>query len=611
MEEPLIKDEHSVYTHAGAKMHRGCKIPFPLLFWIVFALVTIFAVVDRYTSQLWLAGVDSPLRVGNWAVMFFDHAARISGRVVTVSTSVLFLTMCRTLWEASMPWFPRWIEVGDIRGQLSQIHYFVGIVFMAIPMLIHVWSLILPAMTGLTLTLSIERGSFYIPADPAVNFPGSVNFASNDLYRLILMTLLFGVVFPFTMSNLGRTKNFTLATWLHILGGLLYAIDIIRQPSHPHSQAFNTPFVFLWFADRLVGYFWFRRQPAVIVHKEVLDGSYVIVLLRCQNQKRRVGIGSAYWFSMPKSVLETSHAFTVFQNRARLNLFRLNKDASHMGHAFSVGGDSDPDRSSCKKAFAKRSAEEGGVSMQAMGDAVDFLANDEHVETDNVSIFDTSWNVGLVVAIHDRPASWTRRLVDAPIGTPMNSWGPYSTEYCKLSASVESLPPLVLIATGAGAAYIIDFVHWLSASSQSLTNPINVYFSTNSVGLFQFFTDLTCTSTIDPLLSVNAHLTRHDDIFEYDEDNYAGQISDAQEDNRNMAIGRLSFDQVLSKAPLDSIAYFCGSPTLQWQCEKVCARKGMIFREGHTFSANGQIKVTKQGKKILCKCTKFPCCWQL
>ena len=300
-------------TDIGVKKDRGCHVPLVVLFWIVFLALTVFAVVDRYTSHIWLAGVDSPLREGNWAVKFFDHVARISGRVVTVSTCFLFLTMCRTTWELVVVRLPQWISVGDIRGDMAQIHYFIGIVFMAIPMLLHVWSLLLPGLTGLQVTLSIERGSFYIPADPINGTPGSVNLASNDLYRLILMTLLFGVVFPFTMSNRGRTKNFTLANWLHILGGLIYTIDIIRQPSHPHNQTFNTPILFYWIFDRLVGYFWFRRQPAVIVHREVLDGCYAIVLLKCRNQKRTIGIGSAYWFNMARSVLETTHAFTVFQ----------------------------------------------------------------------------------------------------------------------------------------------------------------------------------------------------------------------------------------------------------------------------------------------------------
>ena len=164
----------------------------------------------------------------------------------------------------------------------------------------------------------------------------------------------------------------------------------------------------------------------------------------------------------------------LFQNRANLNLFRLQKDASHGGHAFSV--DERASERGKKKAFRKGVAQEGGISMTSMGDAVDFLPEGEAVVTENMNIFDTSWNVGLVVALHDRPGSWTQRLCEAKIGTCLSSWGPYSTEYNKLSFRVQDLPPLVLIATGAGAAYIIDFVHWLSASSTALSEPVSVYF---------------------------------------------------------------------------------------------------------------------------------------
>jgi len=59
MEEPLIQEECSTQSSSKArKEHHGFKLSFVLLFWIVFGAFMIFAIVDRYTSMLWLAGVE-------------------------------------------------------------------------------------------------------------------------------------------------------------------------------------------------------------------------------------------------------------------------------------------------------------------------------------------------------------------------------------------------------------------------------------------------------------------------------------------------------------------------------------------------------------------------
>lgn len=626
-DEPLITG--GVEQQKGAHGEGGWsfRVHYALLFWIIFGFITLFAILDRYILFLWLcvgtpggtyeACVNQAPFVGGFAVQLFGNIARISGRLSIVTTNALFITMCRTTWEL-ITTRVKFVEMGDIRAVNTQIHYFLGVVFMAIPMMLHVWSIFFPAMAGTPLNVFPNRPPgtpFYIP--PIVGGdPGGVNLASNDLYRLVLMTVIFGVIFPWTMSNKGRKSKFSLTIWAHLICGFLFTIDLLRQPSHPHAEIFNTPVVIYWMVDRLVGMYWFRTQDAVIVHKEILDGQYVVVLLNVMGQKRNPSIGSAYWFNFPNAVIESSHPFTVFQNRTQLKLFRLHKDASAGGHVFSVSDSGGAKKKMSKKAGTSAS---GGISMQSMGDAVDFLADDEIVDTEDIAIFDTDWNVALLVAIHPRRGSWSQRLADAPIGTRLKSWGPYSTEYRNLALDLSNMPPLILLATGAGAAYIVDFYMYISSRSVELTNPVTVYFSTNSVGVFQFFTDLCCSGAITDW-TVNAHLTRHDDELEYDEDNNpdfqnAGADRDSQmpEDAKSGAIaahiGRLSFKDVIHNADRRSTAYFCGAPTLQWQCKILCAERGIEFREGHTFSTTGMIKVKKAGNKILCRCTGFPCCW--
>jgi hypothetical protein len=65
---------------------------------------------------------------------------------------------------------------------------------------------------------------------------------------------------------------------------------------------------------------------------------------------------------------------------------------------------------------------------------------------------------------------------------------------------------------GTGCGPLLDFYLHVTANNIELRNPVIVYFTTNSIGLFQFVTDLICGKAI-PNYSVNAHLTRFDFSF--------------------------------------------------------------------------------------------------
>jgi hypothetical protein len=54
-------------------------------------------------------------------------------------------------------------------------------------------------------------------------------------------------------------------------------------------------------------------------------------------------------------------------------------------------------------------------------------------------------------------------------------------------------------------------IRFITANKIELVNPVSVYFSTNSVGLFQFTTDLICSRVINNF-SVSAHLTSADEL---------------------------------------------------------------------------------------------------
>ena len=153
----------------------------------------------------------------------------------------------------------------------------------------------------------------------------------------------------------------------------------------------------------------------------------------------------------------------------------------------------------------------------------------------------------------------------------MRFWGPYVSEYASMTPDGRYLPPLVMIGTGTGCGPLLDFYLHIMANNTELRNPVTVYFSTNSLGLFQFVTDLICAKPV-PNYSVNAHLTSASDFekgerkkkkrenakkkhLTLDKDFEAEDIDPqigAHDSQRDLKLGRLSFMDVLSGSPKDT-----------------------------------------------------------
>ena len=181
------------------------------------------------------------------------------------------------------------------------------------------------------------------------------------------------------------------------------------------------------------------------------------------------------------------------------------------------------------------------------------------------------------------------------------------TEYGYLTPDGRhEIPPTVIIGTGAGAGPILDFYLHFTTNGYELPYPVQVYFSTSSIGLFQFVTDLTCSKAIENW-TVNAHLINNDDFeadFEADENEGNG---DPHASTRDMKLGHLSFMEVLRGSPRDTEVFFCGAPALQWKVEVAAAVYGLKYHPGHRFTGNRKIACHRVGKcNFVCQCSKAP-----
>ena len=615
---------------------KTCFVHYETIFWIVFAVLSLYAILDRFFVNLYPMSINfrplagSCVQVGTtctnslalkgiyipWSVSAFDIFGRATGRLFLVVFGALFYTQCKTTENWLMEHHPSRVRVGDLRTINNRVHYILGVFFMTIPMIAHLLITFLPALSGVPLTISANRAVHKVTPFIAYNpLTGSAEMflIFDDFYRLILSLFLFLIVFPFSMSNWTRKRWFSPTQWLHIAGAALFSVDMIRRS--PHSQVFNTPVIFYFLVDRFVGYFYYRVGVASIIHKEILDDEYMILFLYIPKQKRRRSTGSTYYlqFLGLEGMFDIAHPYIAFQNHSGQPMIPewRNRDQSSSEHKFYI------DRSTAdRRAFGKQQHDSELTSFFQREDGngneeLDEMApqNEDGVaqNTDSM-VFFSNWNTAFFIQIHKwnrGESSFSAKLMTKELAERVRFWGPFTSEYSLVSPIGQSLPPIVMIGTGAGAGPLVDFYLYITASKVDLLNPVSVYFSTQSIGLFQFVTDLLCCKKIHNL-HVSAHLTQSSD--------YTMELSDkGSYDNhssvREMSLGRLSFLEVLAGAPSDAKVFFCGAPALQWLVQIAARTHNLDYFPGHRFSSDGVASCQRVGIcRFVCACSKFPCC---
>eukprot|EP00904_Undaria_pinnatifida_P008090 jgi/Undpi1/4410/HiC_scaffold_17.g07765.m1 len=151
-------------------------------------------------------------------------------------------------------------------------------------------------------------------------------------------------------------------------------------------------------------------------------------------------------------------------------------------------------------------------------------------------------------------------------GIPLCTYGPYRSDYGRLT-EFPNLPPLLIIATGAGAALALDFVAYVRANQLQSKRPVKVCYSSASLALLQFVTN-TLLAESTPGIHIKTALTRHDDLEVFD--TKAGAKDD-------LAIGRLNVKSIVDEVSDDTEVYFCGGGAINVLLRKECDRRKMKF----------------------------------
>lgn len=167
--------------------------------------------------------------------------------------------------------------------------------------------------------------------------------------------------------------------------------------------------------------------------------------------------------------------------------------------------------------------------------------------------------------------------------TQLCSYGPYRSAFGHIvEECLVNRSPVVLIGTGAGASFILDFLMYSrSMEMEAFPSRVDIHFSCRSIRLFQWITDIMCGPRIEKQrnLFINAHLTSHDAMVSgYDD----SELNEEQR-KRSAVIGRASFETVLRKCLVDTKVFFCGAPQIQKQLEKLCKELHFKLYSSHCF----------------------------
>eukprot|EP01084_Bolivina_argentea_P168047 291519_1 len=300
-------------------------------------------------------------------------------------------------------------------------------------------------------------------------------------------------------------------------------------------------------------------------------------------------IGDVFYVNFIDPKWDRAHPFTAFWNHQRKAKMILdNEELAYdwAGHKFLTYRGSD-DHSISEYVMSRQSTKAASHSLIAP--PCDGIPETCVVEREDETRCEYNWDIGIIMSIHpnrtgcDPRKTWTSEAVTRPLCEILGfkTWGPYRSEYRVLIKEETNAPypstSLVLIGTGAGCAYLVDFHQYISSHNIALDKKVYMCFSTRSLAMFQWFTDITCHEYV-PNLSVNAHLTSHDNVRHKEK-----ELKTEAQRSRSSAIGRLDIEQIFERSESNANVFYCGSPIVQNVVHNLCKKYKFTFHQGQSF----------------------------
>jgi hypothetical protein len=313
-----------------------CRPSFGLVVWVLFSVLTALWIIDRFTWQInprqlysiglasegrgRVAGDPTKIKEGPFSVAFYDVFARFSGRLLTMSVDVLYLTKMRSTLHAlaESPSVNAFMDMNNAFGSMQYMHNVWGIAT-AVATLLHVWSILFPAAID-GYSVEVKSGTFEWPLSERkpqgfkdISGPDTkhIMLQIDDVWRLALMTILFGGLIP--LSYKWMKTRYHVGMHMHNFVAVMYVIDIVRRHTHPHNWFINPPVVFLWLVDRFIFGHWWRCQTPK-VHRIQLSDDYMLL---CWNQRRTLETVSPEFYLrlVDSGFMERAHVVSGFQKK--------------------------------------------------------------------------------------------------------------------------------------------------------------------------------------------------------------------------------------------------------------------------------------------------------
>lgn len=401
-----------------------------------------------------------------------------------------------------------------------------------------------------------------------------------------------------------RQSRYTTAMIIHLIAGIMFAIDIIRKKSHPHSKVFNIPVVVYWFFDRMAGIFFYRAGKATIIKTLDFDeGRYLILFLQTSANLRRKD-GEVVYLQFEKSGIEYAHPFTMWSRRGILNGIE-DVEVPKISSTSQVQEDK-----RVVYAWSK------GHSTINIDPSTEVLSSEEEVQktaqSDEIEleVMDSNrkfpfYDYACIVKIieHDRRSkrTWTEKLNEMlkkkspsrPLCPTLDCYGPYHTLFHNLRAPSSMLPGLVFIGSGAGASPLIDFHQYITHHGIKLVRPVIMLYTCNSPELFEFVASILMSHHIENY-SCKGWITQ----YKTDKITHVHNFASPSETRASMARDslhrgsrriedmnrRVSLFEELTKAKEMECTdvFFCGNPKIEKAIQKHCRNIGLAMNLGHT-----------------------------
>lgn len=559
-----IPDEKILKTQKERLSFRQTRkrfsISYETLVWIVFVISTALCVIDRFALRGdMILGRSGKFPKKLWGTHLGETTTNvvwaITARLIITSQNLMFYTMMSCLPNLICEIAPNWVTIDGIRNVHTRIHTFAGIFLLAIPSLAHVLIIFLPPLIDGTQLKYYPPSTFNYSKypdhlnwtkfwDPAAvqgwtfNDHKGVHLTSDEIYRFMLVIVIFCLFVPLSRSNYANKRSYSLAMALHVFAGIWYAIDNIRKITHGLSQVANLPILVLWCIDKILSILCYRRNRGHIVRREVLgDNEYVIMYVKLDSDVKHA-VGDVYYLLHTRKentgmLPQRSHPFTTFANMSQDSTWDI-------GLVISVIED---DQQMC--------------------------------------------------------LPWTKWLATNNENITLHTWGPYRSSVWKLyeqiiDASDRSSPShFVLFATGSGCGYILDVLSCLAnkyepsqhKSQTSKQIKIDIFYSVRCRAFYEFL-----RGPIEDLLRKIKEKDVATITFQfYVTGSEVGDVADdATESPIQLIHGRINFEKALKAANKRSRCYFIGRPAIAEEVLGICQKKGIRLVKDYTNGRGNQ-----------------------